>query len=107
MSTKHVRDTADLVRFKCALKITCDGCANARTLDGLPNLPKLTRLEVGRCRNLESLGSLAEVCPNLETLLVSASGRIRIDEAKRVASRLPHLLHLVAADKLLIDPNAT
>ena len=34
MSTKHVRDTADLVRFKCALKITCDGCGNARTLDG-------------------------------------------------------------------------
>jgi hypothetical protein len=81
--------------------------SNARTLDGLPNLPKLTRLEVGRCRNLESLGSLAEVCPNLETLLVSASGRIRVDEAKRVASRLPRLRHLVAEDKLLIDPNAT
>jgi hypothetical protein len=32
MSTKHVRTTADLVRFKCALKVTCDGCGNARTL---------------------------------------------------------------------------
>jgi len=34
MSTKHVRDSADLVRFKSALKITCDGWGNARTLDG-------------------------------------------------------------------------
>ena len=34
MSTKNVRTTADLVRFKCALKVTCDGCGNARTLDG-------------------------------------------------------------------------
>lgn len=32
MSTKHVRTTADLVRFKCTLKILCDHCGNARTL---------------------------------------------------------------------------
>ena len=34
MSTKHVRTAADLVRFKCALGIECDGCGNAKTLDG-------------------------------------------------------------------------
>ena len=30
MSTKHVRTAADLVRFKCALRIECDGWATPR-----------------------------------------------------------------------------
>jgi len=34
MSTKHVRSAADLARFKCALRIECGGCGNARTLTG-------------------------------------------------------------------------
>jgi hypothetical protein len=34
MSTKHVRSAADLVRFKCGLKIECGGCGNSRTLGG-------------------------------------------------------------------------
>ncbi len=80
--------------------------SNVKTLDGLPRLPSLTRLVVERCRNLESLGQLAESCPNLETLLISASGRLHANEAMRVASGLPRLRHVVAANKLLVDPNA-
>ena len=80
--------------------------SNAKTLEGLARLPKLTRLEVARCRNLESLGRLAEACPNLESLIVSASERILVGEAMRVASGLPRLRHLVAENKLLVDPNA-
>ena len=34
MSTKHVRTTADLVRFGAGLKIDCLSCGNSRTLDG-------------------------------------------------------------------------
>jgi hypothetical protein len=34
MSTKHIRTAADLVRFKCALCITCDRCGNSNTLEG-------------------------------------------------------------------------
>jgi hypothetical protein len=34
MSTKNVRTAADLVRFKCALKIECGACGNSRTVDG-------------------------------------------------------------------------
>ncbi len=78
--------------------------SNAETLDGLPRLPNLIRLEVARCRNLESLGGLAESCQNLESLIVSASGRLHADEARRVGSHLPHLRHLVAENKLLVDP---
>lgn len=79
--------------------------SNAKTLDGLSSLPRLTRLEVARCRNLESLGQLAEACPNLESLTVVASGRIHADEAMRVASGLPRLRHLFAENRLLVDPN--
>src|SRR5688572_4079622 len=76
--------------------------SSAKTLDGLPSLPKLTHLEVARCRNLESLGRLAEACPALESLLISESGRLRASEAMRVAAGLPRLRHLVAENKLLI-----
>lgn len=34
MSTKHIRSAADLARFKCALRIECGSCHNARTLNG-------------------------------------------------------------------------
>jgi hypothetical protein len=32
MSTKHVRTTADLIRFGCALKVECTHCQSTRTL---------------------------------------------------------------------------
>jgi hypothetical protein len=34
MSTKHVRNAADLARFQCGLN-ECGGCGYPRTLDGL------------------------------------------------------------------------
>lgn len=34
MSTKHVRTAADLVRFKCALKVECRACGHALTMEG-------------------------------------------------------------------------
>ena len=34
MSTKHVRNAADLARFRCGLKVECGGCGYARTMDG-------------------------------------------------------------------------
>jgi hypothetical protein len=35
MSTKHVRTTGDLIRFRCALKVTCKDCFAARTFSGV------------------------------------------------------------------------
>jgi hypothetical protein len=32
MPTKHVRTTADLIRFDCALKVDCTHCGSSRTL---------------------------------------------------------------------------
>lgn len=34
MSTKHIRTTADLVRFGAGLKIECGACGAARTVGG-------------------------------------------------------------------------
>ena len=58
MSTKHIRTTADLVRFGAGLKIECGACGAARTVDGyeasklggVQPLAKLgRRLKCGRC----------------------------------------------------------
>ena len=58
MSTKHIRTTADLVRFGAGLRIECGDCGSARTVDGfeagrLAGLARLSdlgrRLKCGRC----------------------------------------------------------
>jgi hypothetical protein len=50
--------------------------ANPDTLAGLPALPELRRLELHRCRKLASLDELPRIAPNLETLVVTTSGRL-------------------------------
>jgi hypothetical protein len=45
MSTKHVRNAADLVRFKCALQLTCEACGNARTMTGFEAVRALGALD--------------------------------------------------------------
>lgn len=77
--------------------------SNVETLDGLDCLPNLKKLEIARCRNLRCLGSLAEVCPNLEHLVVTASGRLTAKEAKSACAGLPKLRHFFAANTLLLS----
>ena len=48
MSTKHVRTAADLVRFGCALKVTCDRCSNSRTLTGMDVVGMFGTGDLGR-----------------------------------------------------------
>lgn len=59
VSTKHVRTTGDLVRFRAAVKIDCGHCGASRTLDGQGavrlggscDLPVFeARLRCARCR---------------------------------------------------------
>ena len=58
MSTKHIRTTADLVRFGAGLRIECANCGAARTVDGFeagklggvqPIDALRRRLKCGRC----------------------------------------------------------
>jgi hypothetical protein len=60
MSTKHVRTPADLVRFRCSLKVECTACGAANTMSGTEvarrcgasaSLDRLrTRFKCKRCR---------------------------------------------------------
>ncbi len=63
------------------------------SLDDLPALPLLRKLWVARCRNLESLGDLGARFPKLEHLVITACGRVRDGEGRRVSRDLPHLTH--------------
>lgn len=67
--------------------------ANAKSLESLPSMPNLTRLEVHRCRNLEHLGDLGARYPKLEHLVVTACGRVRSSEGSRAVEELPSLRH--------------
>ena len=58
MSTKHIRNAADLARFGALLRIECDTCSNAKTLDGIEVAQRLgmkpfdtfrRRLKCSRC----------------------------------------------------------
>lgn len=72
---------------------------NANSLDGLTPLPNLRHLKIARCRNLASVTALAESCPNLEHLAVTASGRVTVAEGERLARQLPRIQHLYAGNQ--------
>jgi hypothetical protein len=58
--------------------------ANTKSLESLPPLPNLRRLEVHRCRNLEYLGDVGAKYPKLEHFVVDACGRVPSDEGRRI-----------------------
>jgi hypothetical protein len=76
--------------------------SNVETLNGLPELHNLRRLEIARCRNLASLASLNEKAPNLEWLVIDTCGRLTEGEARRVADNMHTLKHCFAAKKLIV-----
>jgi len=75
--------------------------ANVETLDGLPRLPQLRRLELHRCRNLRSLSELGALFPRLEHLVVAACGKVQQGEGERVARQLPRLKHAYVKDSIV------
>lgn len=76
--------------------------ANVTSLESLPVLPALRRLEVHRCRNLEVLGNLGAKFPRLEHLVVAACGRVHRGEGERVVRDLPGLTHAYVGDSKLV-----
>jgi hypothetical protein len=67
--------------------------ASPKTLDGLNPALNLRRLEIHRCRNLESLALIPVLFPNLEHLVVSTCRRITEEEGRRTIADLPKLKH--------------
>ena len=76
--------------------------ANPSTLEGLPTIPGLRRLEIHRCRNLESLAIIPRLFPDLEHLVVAACGRVRSGEGERLAASVPSLKHAYVEDKKVV-----
>ncbi|MHC4315683.1 MAG: hypothetical protein ACYSW3_24835 [Planctomycetota bacterium] len=74
--------------------------ANPRSLEGLPIMPKLKRLEIARCRNLETLAALPQIAPRLDFLFVEACGRV--SDGKTVVKKLPKLNFAFVHDTILV-----
>ena len=75
--------------------------ANPTTLEGLPLLPNVKRLEIHRCRNLESIEELPRIAPNVEHLVVAACGRV--SDGAEVVRHLPRLRHAYVRDQVLVS----
>lgn len=67
--------------------------ASPESLESLPALPLLRRLEIHRCRNLQRLGDLSTKFPGLEHLVIDACGQVPISEGERVIQDLRNLTH--------------
>ena len=48
MSFKHVRTTADLVRFGCGLKVDCRHCGSSRTFSAAEAVTDAGHVEIAR-----------------------------------------------------------
>ena len=75
--------------------------ANPISLAGLPAMPKLKRMEIHRCRNLETLAELPSIAPGLEYLVVDACGRVA--DGKAVVKKLTKLKHAYVRDAVLVS----
>jgi hypothetical protein len=78
--------------------------ANPPSLEGLPFMPHLRRLEIARCRNLASLATLPELAPHLEHLHIQACGRVTSAMGEEILARLPMLRQAFVQDRWLIGP---
>ena len=67
--------------------------ANPNSLDSLPALTNLRKLEVHRCRNLEQLGELSAKYPSLEHFVVDACGKVSKSEAERTIKSFKNIKH--------------
>lgn len=67
--------------------------ASPESLESLPTLPLLRRLEIHRCRNLHLLGDLRAKYPSLEHLVIDACGQVPRTEGERVIEDFPNLTH--------------
>jgi len=74
--------------------------ANPKSLAGLPELPKLKRLEIACCRNLETIRELFRIAPNLEHLVVSNCGRVA--DGPAAVRHLRRLQHAYVRDAVLV-----
>ena len=88
--------------FPGSLKELHINWASPASLESLPALPQLRRLEVHRCRNLRFLGDLGAKFPNLTHLVITACGEVANGEGERVVRELPRLAHAYVQNTKLV-----
>lgn len=76
--------------------------SNVEHLDGFGRCPNVRKLNIARCRNLNSLGNLRENFPRLEHLVVQACGRLTAEEVRRALKGHPNIQHALAGKKLIV-----
>ena len=67
------------------------------SLSEMTKLASLKKLTIERCRNLESIESLAEACPNLEHLAIIDCPRVTLEAGEQLARDLANIDHLFTA----------
>jgi hypothetical protein len=77
--------------------------SNVDGLKGFGVCPNVKRLEIARCRNLQSLGNLKRSFPRLEHLVVDACGRLTADEARRALTGHKTIKHVFAGKQLIVS----
>jgi hypothetical protein len=76
--------------------------ANPKDLAGLAPNPNLRRLEIHRCRNLETLSGLPDLFPSLEHLVVAACGKLDGAREAHLAPHLPILKHAYIQNRKVV-----
>lgn len=94
--------TFSALRLPASLRELHLNWTSPESLESLPALPNLRRLEIHRCRNLVDLGNLNEKFPNLEHLVVSASSRITAAEGARAIRGLHKISHVFVGNTKLV-----
>ena len=80
--------------------------SNVESLEGFGVCPNVHKLEIARCRNLQSLGDLKRNFPKLQHLVVEACGRLTTEEAVRALDSHPNIRHAFAGKKSIVSTNA-
>lgn len=65
--------------------------------------PRVKTVEIGRCRNLQSLGDLSHTFPNLEKLVITACGKLTSEAAEIALQGHDKIQHAFAGDQLLVS----
>jgi hypothetical protein len=76
--------------------------SNIVSLVGLPEFPKLRRMAIHRCRNLEGIKGLPQIAPHLEHLTVANCGRVK--DGAEVVRQMPSLRFASVQGVVLVKP---
>lgn len=85
--------TFSTLQLPSSLKELQINWASPESLEELQALEHLKTLELHRCRNLKTIGSLARKYPLLERLIIDSCGKVEVGEVAEAIKPLANLAH--------------